>query len=89
MPEPPNLTLVDAVVVPVRQDDNGVYQGQIRRLGHVADCWIDWSPDGTALYGGSPDGCTGTVVIPVDDPDSSFVTYIPMSGVTSWQPLAP
>jgi hypothetical protein len=69
--------------------NSGAYDGQLRELGNVADCWIDWSPDGTALYGGSPDGCTGTVVVPVSDPDSAFVTYTPMSGVTSWQPLEP
>jgi WD40 repeat protein len=65
------------------------YHGELRRLGNVADCWIDWSADGTALYGGTLDGCTGTVVIPVSDPGSAFVTYTPMAGVTSWQPLAP
>jgi WD40 repeat protein len=67
---------------------NSQYNGQVRHLGDVADCWIDWSPDGTALYGGSPDGCAGTVVIPVADPGSAFTTYTPMSGVTSWQPTA-
>src|SRR5690242_21101890 len=63
------------------------YNGQIRHLGNAADCWIDWSPDGTALFGGSPDGCTGTVIVPVDDPSAAFTTYTPMAGVTSWQPL--
>ncbi len=68
---------------------NQDYIGTIRHLGDVVDCWIDWSPDGTALYGGSPNGCTGTVVVPVDEPTSAFTTYTPMVGVSSWQPLVP
>ena len=67
---------------------NTAYEGELIHLGDVARDWVDWSPDGTALYGGSPDG-SGTVVIPLEDPESAFVTYTPMSGVTSWQPLRP
>ena len=87
------LTARDGVVLAqndTTHETNSVeYNGQIRHLGNVAGCWIDWSPDGTALYGGSPNGCTGTVIVPVDDPSTAFTTYTPMAGAASWQPEAP
>jgi WD40 repeat protein len=64
------------------------YHGHVRSLGPVAACWVDWSPDGTSLYGGSPDGCDGVVVIPLSNPGAAI--HIPGStaGVASWQPQA-
>jgi Tol biopolymer transport system component len=79
------LTATDGVLL-AQDDKTTPYDGQIRHLGPVADCWVDWSPDGTALYGGSPGGCNSVVVIPLDDPAAAAT--LQMSGMTSWQPLA-
>ena len=65
------------------------YAAQVRRLGRVADCWVDWAPDGKSLYGGSPDGCHGVVVIPLSDPGAAITVPGSTAGVASWQPLAP
>ena len=67
----------------------GEYDGQLRRLGKVADCWIEWAPDGKSLYGGSPDGCAGVVVIPLDDPTAARRLPTATSGFASWQLLLP
>ena len=67
----------------------GEYDGQLRRLGKVADCWIEWVPDGKSLYGGSPDGCAGVVVIPLDDPTAARTLPTATSGFASWQQLLP
>ena len=87
------ITATDGVVVaddPVQQGvGNPAYVGQLRRLGDVADCWIEWVPDGTALYGGSPDGCTGVVVVPLDDPGAVYRLPTATSGFASWQPRLP
>ena len=66
-----------------------VYKGQLRRLGNVIDCWVDWVPDGKSLYGGSPDGCAGVVVVPVDDPTAARRLPTATSGFASWQLLPP
>jgi WD40 repeat protein len=66
---------------------NPGYQGQLRRIGNVADCWIDWVPDGKSLYGGSPDGCAGVVVIPLDNPGNARRLPTATSGFASWQLL--
>jgi hypothetical protein len=63
------------------------YDGELRHLGEAVDCWIDWAPDGTAIYGGSPDGCEETVVVPVEDPESVFTLPGSGPGIASWQPL--
>lgn len=85
------ITASDGVIVaddPVQQGaGNPTYVGELRRLGHVADCWVDWVPDGTALYGGSADGCTGVVVIPLDDPGAAYRLPTATSGFASWQRL--
>jgi hypothetical protein len=62
-----------------------------RRLGKLADCWVDWSPDGTALYGGGPDRCGGVVVITLSVSGSPGANLLPgpMGGVSSWQRVAP
>jgi WD40 repeat protein len=65
------------------------YHGTLHRLGNVADCWIEWVPDGKALYGGSPDGCTGVVVIPLIDPNVARRLPTATSGFASWQQLLP
>ena len=68
---------------------DNVYLGQVRSLGPVAACWVDWAPDGTSLYGGSPDGCEGVVVIPLSNPDAAIRVPGSTAGVASWQPPAP
>jgi dipeptidyl aminopeptidase/acylaminoacyl peptidase len=62
-----------------------------RRLGRLADCWVDWSPDGTALYGGGPDRCGGVVVITlsISGPPTTRLLPAPIRGVSSWQRVAP
>ena len=75
----------NANVLDPNKNGNG-YQGELHRLGPVADCWIDWSPDGTALYGGSPDGCQSVVVIPLSNPSTAFELPGSNGGVASWQP---
>jgi len=67
----------------------GEYDGQLRRLGNVIDCWVEWVPDGKALYGGSPDGCAGVVVVPLDDPTAARTLPTATSGFASWQLLLP
>jgi len=68
---------------------NPAYQGQLQRLGNVVDCWIEWVPDGKSLYGGSPDGCAGVTVIPLDDPAAARRLPGTTSGFASWQQLLP
>ena len=81
------LTARDGVIVADFDSTSPDYEGALRRLGPVTDCWIDWSPDGTALYGGSPDDCTRVVVIPLAAADMALT--LPMSGIASWQPRRP
>jgi WD40 repeat protein len=87
------ITATDGVVVAEDDESIGVggdpYTGQLRRLGNVADCWIEWVPDGKSLYGGSPDGCAGVVVIPLDDPTAARTLPAATSGFASWQLLLP
>jgi hypothetical protein len=82
------ITARDGVIVaedPVQQGaGNPEYVGELRRLGNVADCWIEWVPDGTGLYGGSPDGCTGVVVVPLGDPTAARRLATATSGFASW-----
>ena len=80
------LTATEGVIV-ADNDNTTPYDGSLRRLGNVAACWIDWTPDGTALYGGSPDGCDHVVVIPLSDPSAAASLPASGSGVASWQPL--
>jgi hypothetical protein len=67
---------------------NEAYVGQVRSLGPVAACWVDWAPDGTSLYGGSPDDCEGVVVIPLSNPGAAIRVPGSTAGVASWQPPA-
>ena len=91
------ITATDGVMVADDQESipaeglpgAGQYTGQLRRLGKVADCWIEWVPDGKSLYGGSPDGCAGVVVIPLDDPTAARTLPTATSGFASWQQLLP
>jgi WD40 repeat protein len=87
------ISATDGVIVaddPIQQGaGNPQYVGQLRRLGNVADCWIEWVPDGKSLYGGSPDGCAGVVVIPLDDPRNARRLATATSGFASWQLLLP
>ena len=78
------LTRDEGVIV-ADYDSTEPYDGQLRRLGPVAACWVDWAPSGTALYGGSPDGCDGVVVIPLADPGAAFTLPGSTTGVASWQ----
>jgi hypothetical protein len=80
------LTRNEGVIV-ADYDSTEPYNGQLRRLGPVAACWVDWAPGGTALYGGSPNGCNGVVVIPLSNPSAFTTVPGSTSGVASWQPL--
>lgn len=82
------LTETDGLIVADDQDTDQ-YKGSLRRLGAIAECWVDWSPDGTALYGGSAGGCDHVVVIPLSDPSAAVALPASGSGVASWQPLLP
>jgi hypothetical protein len=75
----------DEGVIVADYDSTEPYDGNLRRLGPVAACWVDWAPSGTALYGGSPDGCDGVVVIPLADPGAGFTLPGSTDGVASWQ----
>jgi Tol biopolymer transport system component len=81
------LTATEGVVVAGASETDGDYDGHILRLGSVAECWINWSPDGTALYGGAPDGCHGVVVIPLQEPGAAESIPGSTTGTASWQPL--
>jgi Tol biopolymer transport system component len=75
------LTEPDGVVV---VDADGLDR---RALGKLAFCWIEWSPDGTSLYGPRGDHCAGDVrVIPIARPEMATTA---MEGVLSWQRVAP
>ena len=78
------LTRDEGVIV-ADYDSTEPYDGHLRRLGPVAACWVDWAPSGTALYGGSPDGCDGVVVIPLADPGAASTLIGSTAGVASWQ----
>jgi sugar lactone lactonase YvrE len=69
--------------------EEATYDGELRHLGEVVDCWVDWAPDATAIYGGSPDGCETTVVVPLEDPEAAFALPGSGPGAASWQPLGP
>ena len=62
------------------------YNGELRDLGPVLDCWVGWSPDSRYLYGGAPDGCGGIVVVPLENPDAA-TTLSTAPGTASWRPL--
>jgi Tol biopolymer transport system component len=74
------------VIVADDDIDSPDYDGELRHLGPVADCWLEWSPDGTALYGGSPNGCEHVAVIPIAQPGAATELQHAISGVASWQP---
>ena len=78
----------DEGVILADYDSTNIYEGELRRLGPVAACWVDWAPSRDALYGGSPDGCNGVVVIPLADPASAFTIPRSTAGIASWQPGA-
>ncbi len=80
------LTATDGVIV-ADDDETSPYNGHLRHLGPVADCWVDWSPDGSALYGGSPGDCGRVVVIPLAEPAAATTLPMSASGMGSWQPL--
>lgn len=82
------LTARDGVII-ADHDPTTPYHGNLRRLGPLADCWVDWAPDGTGLYGGSPGDCSQTILIPLSDPSNTYRLPGSSSGTASWQPLAP
>jgi len=65
------------------------YDGHLRRLGRLLDCWVEWAPDGSALYGGSPGDCSETILVPLSDLTATYRLPGSPSTVASWQPLAP
>jgi hypothetical protein len=65
------------------------YDGELRHLGDVVDCWAGWAPDASAIYGGSPDGCEATVIVPLADSGTAFTLPGSGPGQASWQPLEP
>ena len=80
------ITASDGVIT-VNYHNTELWDHQVRHLGDIADCWVEWVPDGTGLYGGSPGDCSRTVLIPLSQPSSPW--YLPgtASGTASWQPL--
>lgn len=82
------ITASDGVIM-TNYHNTELWDHQVRHLGDVADCWVEWVPDGTGLYGGSPGDCSRTVLIPLSQPSAPW--YLPgsSSGTASWQPLAP
>jgi hypothetical protein len=72
------------VIVAENDQTTDQYDGRLQQLGEVLDCWIEWSPDSQFLYGGTPNGCAGVVVVPVASPGSStIITSVP--GTASWR----
>jgi WD40 repeat protein len=63
------------------------YDGPVSHVGAFAGCWLDWSADGTSLYGGSPNGCDHLVVIPIQHPEDAVTLPMTISGVADWRPL--
>ena len=82
------LTANDGVVLADYDDSLPTYDGKVVPIGDVVDCWLEWSPDGKALYGGSPNGCEDLVVVPVDDPGSAMTLSVDGHLLANWQPLA-
>ena len=65
------------------------YQGLFLDLGNVLDCWVQWSPDGQSLYGGTPGSCDHIVQVPLADPTAVQTLPMNISGAADWQPLEP
>ena len=82
------MTANQGVVIADYDNSLDTYDGKVVPIGHVAECWIEWSPDGKAIYGGSPNGCQNLVVVPLDDPSSATTLTIDGHPVANWQPLA-
>jgi hypothetical protein len=62
------------------------YDGQLLDLGNVIDCWVDWSPDGQTLYGGSPGACDHVVQLSPARPDAAATLPLTLKGpATMWQ----
>jgi hypothetical protein len=79
----------DEGVILADNDPTTPYDGQLNRLGHVLDCWVDWAPDGSGLYGASPGDCSHTVLVPLVDPTHIFTLPGSTTGLASWQPVEP
>jgi len=74
------------VVLAEDDETSDQYDGQLRDIGPVLGCWVDWSPDSQFLYGGSPNGCQGIVVVPLAHADSA-ITLTAEPGMASWRPM--
>jgi len=62
------------------------YDGPSLDLGNVIDCWVEWSPDDTSLYGGSPGSCDHIVRVPIASPASAVRLPMNITGTASWRP---
>jgi hypothetical protein len=62
------------------------YDGEFLDLGNVINCWVEWSPDGLSLYGGSLGSCDHIVQVPIADPTSAQTLPMTISGPASWRP---
>jgi dipeptidyl aminopeptidase/acylaminoacyl peptidase len=80
------LTREEGVIL-ADSDETAPYNGHVRRLGPILDCWVDWAPDSTGLYGGAPGDCNRTLLVPLADPETTFELAGSSSGLASWQPL--
>ena len=80
------ITADEGLIVGDDDRTSDQYDGVLRHLGPVLDCWVDWSPDSQFLFGGAPNGCNGIVVVPVNNP-SAATTVSTASGTASWRPI--
>jgi hypothetical protein len=62
------------------------YNGELREIGPVLDCWVGWSPDSQLLYGGAPNGCAGVVIASMQNPQTA-VRLTNEPGWASWRPV--
>ena len=62
------------------------YDGAFLDLGNVINCWMEWSPDGLSVYGGSPGSCDHIVRIPIANPTAAETLPMTITGAANWRP---